>query len=92
MDAFRGVTLTVAGGPILVDEELPPQPAREKLMANQHSKPAARRVVLKKCFIRMILEANLARAQVQPTACRRYPLSTLYATLSCLAGGTVRFS
>ncbi len=64
MDAFRGVMLMVAGGPVELDEE-PPQLARETLMASKHISTAARRVVLRASSISMILEANLAVAHVQ---------------------------
>ena len=57
--------LMVAGGPVEVDEELPPQLVRETLMASQHISAAAHRAVLQVRLIRMILEANLAVAQVQ---------------------------
>lgn len=89
MDAFRGVMLMVAGGPVELDEE-PPQLARETLMASKHISTAARRVVLRASSISMILEANLPWRTCRSAAYSRYPLSTLRATLSCQAGCTVR--
>ena len=70
MDAFRGVMLMVAGGPVELDEELPPQLARETLRASKHISTAARRVVLRASAMSMILEANLAVAQVQKRGMR----------------------
>jgi hypothetical protein len=70
MDDFRGAMLMVAGGPVVADEELPPQLAREMLMASKHISVAARRVVLRVRLVRMILEADLAVAQVQKRGIR----------------------
>jgi hypothetical protein len=70
MDAFRGVMLMVAGGPIVVDEELPPQLERETPMASKHISAAAHRAVLQVRLIRMILKADLAVAQVQKRGIR----------------------
>jgi hypothetical protein len=57
--------LMVVGGPVELDEDLPPQLARAKLMASKHISTAARRVALRASSIGMILEANLAVALVQ---------------------------
>jgi hypothetical protein len=70
MDACRGVILMVAGGPGVVDEELPPQLVRETLMASMHISAAAQRAVPQVWLIRMILEADLAVAQVQKRGIR----------------------
>ena len=64
MDAFKGVMLMVAGDPVELDEELPPQLARETLIASRHISTAARRVVLRASSMSMILQANLAVAHL----------------------------
>ena len=60
----------VAGGPVELDEDLPPQLARETPMASKHISTAARRVVLRASSMDMILEANLAVAHVQQRGLR----------------------
>jgi hypothetical protein len=69
MDAFRGRMVMVAGGPIVVEEELPPQFVRET-PTSKHIRAAAHRAVLEVRLIRMILEADLAVAQVQKRGIR----------------------
>ena len=70
MNAFSGVMLIFAAGPVELDEDLPPQLARETLIASKHISTAARRVVLRASSIGMILEANLAMAHVQKRGIR----------------------
>ena len=71
MDAFRGVMLMVAGGPVFVVlEELPPQRVRKTLAASKHISAAVHRAVLQVRRICMILEADLAVAQVQKRGIR----------------------
>ena len=66
MDAFRGVMLMVAGGPVFVVlEELPPQRVRKTLVASKHISAAVHRAVLQVRRICMIFGGRLGRAQVQ---------------------------
>lgn len=70
MDAFRGVMLMVAAGPLVVDEDLPPQFVREMLMTSRHISADMHRAVLQVRLIRMILEADSAVAQVRKRGIR----------------------